>query len=80
MYAFGESASGELDKLPKLWATNPAVGDKAQLLNFQRDHKTQPPVPNSFGDMKSSYINKIKQSGPGATGTAEPTVMNRNEP
>jgi hypothetical protein len=34
LYAFGETASGELDKLPKLWGNNPAMGDKAQLLNF----------------------------------------------
>jgi hypothetical protein len=63
LYAFGESASGELDKLPKLWGGNGNMGQPGQILNFQRggapahaphdDHShnkhVPPPVPGGFG-------------------------------
>jgi hypothetical protein len=50
LYAFGETSSIELERLPQLWGnkSNMPLGGQAQLLNFNKDHHHPPPVPTQF--------------------------------
>mmetsp|Transcript_559 Transcript_559/g.609 ORF Transcript_559/g.609 Transcript_559/m.609 type:complete len:88 (-) Transcript_559:188-451(-) len=72
LYAFGETPSNKLDKLPELLKETQS---NSNLINFAEERRSRPLVPSQFKkapNLKSNYISLIKQQD-GAQ--KEPSVM-----
>jgi hypothetical protein len=66
LYAFGETSSSELERLPQLWGNKNTQSSQGQILNFSNggNHHHAPPVPvptqfSKAGSLKQNFVSNI---------------------